>query len=321
MPSLGETYERRAGVASRRQVILGTGLFASGALLVVGAIVAGATGLLIGNGFTLYEGREIAGILAGIGLPAVFVGITIVLPATSVHRAAAVVGSGLAVLGVGLFRYAYPEHWYSSPGVPTTLVLGSMLVYFAGVLVTFWSLFTAVATFKTRNDPGGTVSLTVSKGSAAAKAVEAVQAEFQSASKALSGLGGIGTFGGVDTATEDLGPTPNMASSSVSDGGEATDAEITEAGTAGSAGATGSAGTAGSMGTSGRPSTGSNRARPSDEGVEVVGRTPEVEPDRYCGNCAHFDYAPEGADMEPYCELYEERMDDVDACEWWEQNT
>lgn len=309
MPSLGETYERRAGVASRRQVILGTGLFASGALLVVAAIVAGATGLLIGNGFTVYEGREIAGILAGVGLPAVFVGITIVLPATSVHRAASIVGSGLAILGVMLFRYAYPEQWYAAPGVPTTLVFGMMLVYFAGVLTTFWSLFTAVATFKTRNDPGGTVSLTVSNGSAAAKAVEAVQTEFQNASKALSsGLGGIGTFGGVDTGTEDLGPTPNMAASR-SDGGKAMEAEITEAGTTDSSGS------------SGPKSSGPGQARPSDEGVEVVGRPPDVEPDKYCGNCGHFDYVPDGSNMKPYCGLYEERMDDMEACDWWEQNT
>lgn len=297
MPSLGETYERRAGAASRRQVVLGTGLFASGAVLVVAAIVTGATGLLIGNGFTVFEGREIAGVLAGLGLPAVFVGITIVLPATNLHRAASVVGSGLAVLGVMLFRYAYPEQWYAAPGVPSTLVLALLLIYFAGVLTTFWSLFTAVATFKTRNDPGGTVSLTVSKGGAAAKAVEVVQTEFQNASQALGGLGGIGTFGGVETGTQDLGPTPHSTGSSVSDGGTTTDAEIVE------------------------PEGPATPKGPGpDEDTEVVKSDDGVEPDKYCGNCTHFDYEQDGTGMHPFCGLYDERMEDMEACQWWERN-
>jgi hypothetical protein len=298
MPSLGETYERRAGAASRRQVVLGTGLFATGAVLVVGAILTGATGLLIGHGFTVYQGREIAGVLAGLGLPAVFVGITIVLPATNLHRAASVVGSGLAVLGVMLFRYAYPGQWYAAPGVPSDLVLGLILVYFAGVITTFWALFTAVATFKTRNDPGGTVSLTVSKGSAAAKAVEAVQTEFQNASKAIGGLGSIGTFGGVETGTQDFGPTPHTTASR-SDGGTATDAEIVEP----------------------EPSGPQTPPGPGpDEDTEVVRESDDVEPDRYCGNCTHFDYEQDGTGMHPYCGLYDQRMEDMEACQWWERN-
>ncbi len=303
MPSLGETYERRAGPASRRQVVVGTGLFMSGAILLVAAIVVGATGLLIGNGFTVYQGREIAGILAGIGLPAFFVGTTIVLPATRLHRGAAVVGSGFALTGVALFRYAYPGKWYASPGVPSDLVLGLMLVYFTGVLITFWALFTAIATFKTRNDPGGTVSLTVAKENPAVRAVEAVQTEFQNAGRAISsGLGSIGTFGGVDTGTEDLGPTPHM-NASRSDGGTATDAEIFEP-----------------EPKSSRPNK-PGQERGSDEGVEFMGNEPEaVEPDRYCGNCTHFDYEDEAGNMHPYCGLYDERMDDMEACQWWEQN-
>ncbi|MFB6112717.1 MAG: hypothetical protein ABEJ58_01285 [Halodesulfurarchaeum sp.] len=300
MPSLGETYERRAGAASRRQVLLGTGLFVSGALLIVGAILAGTTGLLITNGFSVYESREIAGILAGIGLPAVFVGITIVLPATRLHKSASVVGSGLAIFGVMLFRYAYPYRWYSGPGVPTNLVFVLTLVYVLGIVTTFWSLFTAIATFKTRNDPGGTVDLTVSKGgvSKAAKAVDAVQAEVQQAGKAISGIGGIGTFGGVDRPDRDVGPITATSDASVSDGGTTADDDI-------------------------RPveaskEAGPSRARASDEGVEVVGSN-STEPDQYCGNCTHFDYAEDGADMQPYCGLYDERMDDMQACEWWEQ--
>ncbi|MFB6124642.1 MAG: hypothetical protein ABEJ59_01620 [Halanaeroarchaeum sp.] len=293
MPSLGETYERRAGAASRRQVVLGTGLFATGALLVVVGILAGATGLLIGNGYTVYQGREIAGILAGLGVPAVFVGITIVLPATRVHRAAATFGSGLALLGVMLFRYAYPNHWYAGAGVPSGVTFGALLVYFLGVITTFWALFTAVATFKTRNDPGGTVSLSVTTGGAAAT-VEAAREDFHAAKAALGGA--VGVFGGVDDP-EPLYQSPG-ADASVSDGGTDTSTNISSP-----------------LDRPGAPE------RP-DEGVEVVkGRgNDEVEPDRYCGNCTHFDYRREGSAMLPYCGLHDETMDDVEACQWWESN-
>lgn len=298
MPSLGETYEQRAGAASRRQVILGTLLFLSGSLLVVGGILAGATGLLIQNGFTVYESREIAGILAGLGLPAVFVGTTIVLPATRLHKSASVVGSGLAVGGVLLFRYAYPMHWYAGPGVPTNFVFALAVLYFVGVVTTFWSLFTAIATFKVRNDPGGTVDFTVNKGSAVAGAVDAVHSEVQQAGKALSGLGSIATFGGVDRADDRVGPLSPSIDASMSDGGTSTDADIMDV-------------------------SNQSRAKPmqttaADEGVEVVSTSKAVEPDRYCGNCTHFDYV-EDAGMQPYCGLYEEQMDDMEACEWWEQ--
>jgi len=294
MPSLGDTYERRAGAASRQQVVLGTGLFAAGALLVVVGILAGATGLLIGNGFTVFEGRELAGVLAGLGVPAVFVGITIVLPATRVHRAAAVFGSGLAILGVLLFRYAYPDRWYAGQGVPSGLTFGLMVIYFLGVITTFWALFTAVATFKTRNDPGGTVSLSVTPGGAAST-VERAREDFHAAKAALGGA--VGVFGGVEEP-EPLYQAAGPVDASMSDGGTATDADISSP--------------------MDRPHP---QSRP-DEGVEVVKarHTGATEPDRYCGNCAHFDYQREGDSMMPYCSLHEEQMDDVDACSWWESN-
>ncbi|WP_232687446.1 DUF7139 domain-containing protein [Halobacterium zhouii] len=293
MTSLGETYDRRAGEASQRRVYLGTGLFAAGALLVVGGILAGATGLLITNGFGPYESREIAGILAGLGIPAVFVGIFSVLPANQLQRAAAAVGSGLAVLGVMLFRAAYPENWYAgATSVPSTETLAFVVVYFAGIITTFWCLFTAVATFKTRNDPGGTVTLTVTKDGET-HTVEVPAGNVESAREALTSgsFGGVGVFGGVEdpeqqtranTAQPD--PSPGPASASVSDGG-ATSQDITS---------------------------------PLDE--EMVDDDAAVGPDEYCGNCTHFDYAETGDGMQPYCGLYDEDMDDMEACEWWEPN-
>ncbi|MBS3760073.1 DUF7139 domain-containing protein [Halodesulfurarchaeum sp.] len=295
MPSLGDTYERRVGVASRKQVLLGTALFALGSVLVVLGILFGGTGLLVGNGFSVFQSREIAGILAGIGVPAVFVGITIVLPGRTIHRVAAVVGAGFALLGVWLFQAAYPENWFASAGVPTNLVLLLLLVYFTGVLITFWSLFTAVATFKTRNDPGGTVSLQVGSEGPTIRAVEAVQTEFQNAGKAISsGLGGIGTFGD-EQDTTDLGPQPHQQGS-LSDGGESADAEIVEP----------------------EPSTATSPTQTAGDAEVLEER--EIGPDKYCGNCNHFEYETPEQRMDPYCGLYDEPMDDMEACKWWQRN-
>ncbi|MFW5920151.1 MAG: DUF7140 domain-containing protein, partial [Halanaeroarchaeum sp.] len=117
---------------------------------------------------------------------------------------------------------------------------------------------------------------------------------------AKSALGGaVGVFGGVEDPEPLYLDSGSSADLSASDGGTATNADI---------------------------SSPMDRSRPDsrpDEGVEVVkGKRPaEVEPDRYCGNCTHFDYEPNAGSMQPYCNLHEEPMDDMEACEWWETNS
>ncbi|MCG1002267.1 MULTISPECIES: hypothetical protein [Halobacterium] len=301
MTSLGDTYDRRAGEASQRRVYLGTGLFAAGALLVVGGILAGATGLLINNGFGQYESREIAVLLAGLGVPSVLVGIFTVLPANRLQRAAAAVGAGLSVLGVMLFRATYPYLYVpGSGGVPTTGTLAFILVYAAGIITTMWCLFTAVATFKTRNDPGGTVALTVTKDgethTVEVPADDVESAREKLASGSFGGVGGVGVFGGVEdpderTRANASEPKPSSstqsgatagASPSVSDGGAAAD----------------------------------DISSPLDDASPSAGGP---TPDKYCGNCEHFEYTGDDG-MQPYCGLYDEEMSDMEACEWWERN-
>jgi len=332
MTSLGEAYDSRGGEASTRRVYLGTGLFAAGALLVVGGILAGATGVLVSNGFGIYESREIAGVLAGLGIPAVFVGIFTVLPANRLQRAAAAVGSGLAVLGVMLFRVAYPYQWYASgSGVPSTATLAFIVVYAAGIITTFWCLFTAVATFKTRNDPGGTVTLTVEKNGET-HTVEVPTTDLESAREKLTdeGFGGVGVFGDVEEpeqrtranasepepATGTTTTTTTTGSSSSSRNGGAT----TRSGRSTPNPSPGPAASVSDGGAASRdissPLDDENDGRPGSA------RSAGPGPDEYCGNCTHFDYVDTDDDgMQPYCGLYEEEMDDMEACEWWEQNS
>ncbi len=203
MTSLGDTYQGRDGVKKRpRRLFLGVGLFLAGSLLVVVGILAATTNIFRGAGFGQYESLKIAGITAGLGVPAVFVGIFTVLPATSNRiRAAAAIGSSITVLGVAMFWYAYPLHWR---GHGEHLTLPVVTVYFVGLITTFCCLFVAVANFKTRNDPGGTVTMDVTR-KGETKIVE-VEPE--------RGMGSVGVFGN---------PSDTDA---VSDGG-ATDTEIT----------------------------------------------------------------------------------------------
>lgn len=42
--------------------------------------------------------------------------------------------------------------------------------------------------------------------------------------------------------------------------------------------------------------------------------------DPYCGNCEHFHYERAGDDLQPFCELRNERMADMDACDEWSLN-
>jgi cytochrome c biogenesis protein CcdA len=161
MTSLSDVYEGNVGsVVDRRQRILGAGLFVTGVVAVAVAIVVGTTGIGATLGLDFVAAREVAGILAGLGLPAVFVGIVAVLPASPAVRAAAAVGAGLAVLGTALFGHAYPEQWISADPVLTALTI---LVYSVGTLVIFWCLFAGLATFETRDDPGGTARLNVTE--------------------------------------------------------------------------------------------------------------------------------------------------------------
>ncbi|MFC7059159.1 DUF7139 domain-containing protein [Halovenus salina] len=160
MTDLSEVYEGGRTVVNPQQRLLGMTIFAVGAVLVVGAIPIATTDLSSWFGLDLYGARQAAGVLAGLGVPAVFVGIFVVLPASNTTRAATAIGASLTVFGVALFSYAYPSRWLSND---PQFALGTIALYLAGALVTFWCLFVAVATFKTRDDPGGTARVEITE--------------------------------------------------------------------------------------------------------------------------------------------------------------
>jgi hypothetical protein len=301
MTSLSKVYAGGVGtVASRRRRLLGTALFVVGAALVVAAIPLATTNLRTELSLGVYEARELAGVLAGLGLPAVFVGIFTVLPAGRPTRAAAAIGASIAVLGVAVFAVVYPDDWIGSE---PTLAVATVVVYATGTLVTFWCLFLGAATFKTRNEPGGTARIEITD--------EGTVRVITEESETIPGLGGVGLFGSepdgnVETHTN-LEDTDAGSAAGGTDRRSSHDPRSADGVTAASDGA-------GAV----HPDDGTPQdSRPSEvrEAVRERGR-----PDEYCGNCSHFRYVRAEGTMAPYCGLDGELMEDMDACDEWEPN-
>jgi hypothetical protein len=284
MASLTEVYEGGNG-ASLRRLYAGVALFGVGAVLLVAGIVTAATGVGSRFGLDLFASRRVAGVLGGVGLPAVLLGTMAVLPrASRTVRGAAYAGAAVSLVGVYLFNGAYPIDWVGGSGnTSMTLVVAS--VYFLGTLVTTWCLFAAVANFKTRNDPGGTVKLEITKDGET-RIVEV------SNDRLRGTLGGIGVLGGTPDGDVDTQTNRESSATTRSTGGRGGATEgVTDGGAT------------------------------TDDAEFLTGDAGEPTGDTYCGNCSHFQYVRTDGDIEPYCGYHGELMDDMDACEEWTPNT
>ncbi|MFB6168639.1 MAG: ribonuclease BN [Haloferacaceae archaeon] len=271
MTSLGEVYGgTREQEADPGRLYAGVGLFLVGAGLVLAGVVVATTDLLRGGGTSIYEVRELGGILAGVGVPAVFLGILTVLPANRDTRAAAAVGAAIAALGVALFAHAYPCQWSGATCAPAgDLTLPTVGVYALGAIVSMWHLFVGIATFKRRNDPGGTVRMSITRRGE----TDVVEVDPRD-------QGSVGTFGSGSS-------TPVQTVSG------AGDAEVMGSGTT------------------------DGGAAESD--IQEIG-SGNVPADRYCGNCAAFEYVRTEDGIKPYCGTHDEVMGDMDPCEEWTPN-
>ncbi|WP_436900747.1 DUF7139 domain-containing protein [Halovenus halobia] len=273
MTSLSDVYEGGINtVADPRQRRLGMALFAVGAAMVVGSISIATTDLSTLLGLDVFAAREVAGTLAGLGIPAAFVGLFVVVPASNRTRAAATMGASLAILGVLLFRQAYPYRWLAND---PQVALITTVVYTAGMLLTLWALFISIATFNRRIDPGGTARIAITE-----------TGEVKVISNGPDGgSGSVGLFG-----REPDGSVPTQTNAGQSEPTPASDGS-------------------GAV---------KNDALVDDE---IFTATQERgKPDEYCGNCDHFKYVRLDDDLVPYCGLHEDLMDDMDACEQWEEN-
>ena len=162
MPSLSEAYtDRRAGRGERdpRRIALGAAVSLLGALALLCSLLVATTPLSgVLGAETPYEVKHLAGVLAGVGGPVVLLGVVAVLPSKRRQQAGVVLGAAVAFAGVWLFSYAYPSRWVLSAD---PLVFETAVVYFLGGAIALWFVFVAIANFKRRNDPHGTVTLEI----------------------------------------------------------------------------------------------------------------------------------------------------------------
>ena len=156
MERLGDAYGDR-GWQGRdpRRVAAGAATITLGGVAVLAGVLVVTTSLgsLVGAG----EGqaaRRLAGILAGLGVPIALAGVVGVLPTSRRERAGVLAGALVCGLAVGLFAWAYPAQWSSGT---STAAFATTLTYLAGGCVALWFVFTAIADFRTRNNPHDSV--------------------------------------------------------------------------------------------------------------------------------------------------------------------
>lgn len=153
MPSLEDAYDRRwDGLRDPNRVGAGLVLAGMGALGVLVATVLVAA-RPEGTGT-----KQAAGIAAGLGVPAMLLGVVVVLPASRRNRLGVLAGTALTGVGVLLFWFAYPDRWTRTA---SSMAFETLAVYAAGCAIGLWFVFSALASTRLRNVPRGTVDLEV----------------------------------------------------------------------------------------------------------------------------------------------------------------
>jgi hypothetical protein len=153
MPSLDEAYDRRwDGLRDPNRVGAGLVLAGIGGLAVLAAMV------LVAARPESRGAKQAAGVAAGLGVPAMLLGVVVVLHASRRDRLGVLAGTALTVLGVGLFWFAYPDRWTRTAD---PMAFETLAVYAAGCAIGLWFVFSALASTRLRNVPHGTVELEV----------------------------------------------------------------------------------------------------------------------------------------------------------------
>lgn len=153
MPSLDKAYDRRWDGLNDPQRV-GIGLVLTGVGALAGLIALGLVALSPGD----QSAMKVAGITAGLGVPAMLLGIVVVLPASRQNRLGVLAGAALTVIGVALFWVAYPSRWTRTD---SSLAFETLIIYAIGAAIALWFVFSALAAARIRNSPLGTVELEV----------------------------------------------------------------------------------------------------------------------------------------------------------------
>lgn len=202
MPSLNEAYDHRwDGLRDPHRVGVGLLLAAAGGVAVLAAMV------LVAVEPESTGAKRAAGIAAGLGVPTMLLGVVVVLPASRRNRLGVLAGTGLALAGVLLFWFAYPDRWTRTADPLAFETLG---VYAAGCVLGLWFVFSALASTRLRNVPRGTVELEVTR-EGQTRTVEVSRDRYES----LVGDGGSG-----DEVLTELGTADSEGGESRSGGSQ-----------------------------------------------------------------------------------------------------
>jgi hypothetical protein len=113
-----EYYRRYVGDPDRTiDVYAGFGLFFAGiGLGLIGVAVFLYSATLPPEALSTYAVQEVAGVAAAVGLPALLLGVVVLLPVDRRMLYLAGVGTAITVVAVGLFSRTYPYNWNVSTG-------------------------------------------------------------------------------------------------------------------------------------------------------------------------------------------------------------
>ncbi|ERG96404.1 hypothetical protein [Haloquadratum walsbyi] len=308
MTSLAEAYNSGTGGPSLRRLTFGLTLFLMGSMLIVSGIGVTTTQLLYGTDpAALTAKRQLGGVLAGVGVPAVLIGIFSILPSARLTKAAAAVGTGISLMGVFLFDHAYPCQWSGAvcgAGKPD-LTLLTVVTFSFGVMVTFWCLFIGVTNLRAadaESDPFGGTS-----GPPAGNHPDAASGGFGLFNNSRDETDATPTSDGGTEAESITSPFDPTTASASSPSPQSPDTERKS-----------ESSPPRTKRPSPTPRNSSTRTHPENE--KNTWQSTDVDAslgDQYCGNCAHFEYVKTDSGIEPYCAAHDELMDDMVPCEEW----
>jgi len=126
-------YRQYVGDPDRTvDVYAGFGLFFVGlGLGAVGVVVFLYSATLPPDELSTYAVREVAGVAAAVGLPALLLGIVVLLPVDKRMLYVSAAGSAVTVAAVGLFVWAYPQDWNVT--VPPDYSAQAIAIYSVGI--------------------------------------------------------------------------------------------------------------------------------------------------------------------------------------------
>jgi Na+/proline symporter len=152
MPSLDDAYGGGSRFEGRDPRLI----YGGAAVVVAGACALLVALWLVALGGDAVVAKKYAGLFGGLGVPAMLLGVVLVLPANRRQRAGVLAGAALTLLGVVLFWHAYPARWTRTAD---PLAFPTALLYGLGGALALWFVFAAIASIRLRNTPAGTVTL------------------------------------------------------------------------------------------------------------------------------------------------------------------